>query len=111
MALYTWTMCPARLIETSIRRAVQAPQQSGQSRARQINERALRRWDLVYDSSDGILDEVERVWDLVHGPVGAISYTPPGGSALDVRFADDTLERVRRSSQTGSVTVTFEEIR
>jgi hypothetical protein len=43
--------------------------------------------------------------------VGAISYTPPGGSALDVRFADDTLERVRRSSQTGSVTVTFEEIR
>lgn len=111
MALYTWTMCPARLVETSIRRAVQAPQQSGQSRARQINERALRRWELVYDSSDGILDEVERVWDLVYGPVGAISYTPPGGSALDVRFAEDTLARVRRSARTGSVTVVLEEIR
>ena len=111
MALYTWTMCPARLVETSQRRAVQTPQQSGQSRARQINERALRRWELVYDSSDGILDEVERVWTLVAGPVGAISYTPPGGSAVDVRFASDTLERARRNAAAGSVTVVLEEIR
>lgn len=108
--VYTWTMCPARLVETSQRRAVQSPIESGQSRARQINERALRRWELVYDSLDGILTEVERAWTITGG-ILAISYTPPGGSAVDVRFAEDTLERVRRNAAAGSVTVILEEIR
>jgi hypothetical protein len=104
-------MCPARLVETSQRRAVQSPIESGQSRARQINERALRRWELTFDSIDGILTEVERAWALTFGPVLSISYTPPGGSAVDVRFAEDTLERVRRNAAAGSVTVILEEIR
>lgn len=109
--VYTWTMCPARLIETSQRRAVQSPIESGQSRARQINERALRRWELVYNSLDGILDEVERAWATTYGPVLAISYTPPGGSAVEVRFARDTLTRARTSVASGQVTVVLEEIR
>ena len=110
MAVYTWTMCPATLVETSQRRAIQAPAELNQSRGRQINERELRRWVLTYDSLAGILTEVERAWTITGG-ILAISYTPPGGSAVDVRFAEDTLERVRRNPAAGSVTVILEEIR
>ena len=110
-AVYTWTLCPARVVETTMRRAVQSPTDSGHSRGRQINQRSLRSWELVYDSFDLIIDEIERAWAITKGPVLAVSFTPPGGSAVDVRFASNTLERVRRSVATGSATIVLEEIR
>ena len=109
--VFTWTLCPARLVETSIRKAYKSPADSGHSRARQVNQRELRQWELVYDSSDLILDEVERAWAATKGPVLSLSYTPPDGSALEVRFASYTLDRVRRSVATGSVTIVLEEVR
>jgi len=90
---------------------VQVNQDRGHSRGREINERPLRRWTLTYSSTDLILDEVERAWAATYGPVLALSYTPPGESAIEVRFAANTLQRVRTSVATGQVTIVLEEIR
>lgn len=109
--VFNWTLCPARLVETSIRKAYQTGSDLGHSRGRQVNQRELRQWELTYDSLDLILDEVERAWSATKGPVLSLSYTPPGGSALEVRFASNTLERVRRSTSTGSCTIVLEEVR
>lgn len=68
-------------------------------------------WELTFDSLDILLDEIERAWSLTYGPVLTISYTPPGGSATEVRFAANTLDRVRESVATGSCTIVLEEIR
>jgi len=108
--VYTWTMCPARLVETSQRRAVQSPPELNQSRGRQINEREIRRWELTFDNIVGVLDEIERAYTITGGLLG-ISYTPPGGSAVEVRFSDDPIVRTRTSAASAQVTVVLEEIR
>lgn len=119
--VYNWTMCPARMVEYNERRAVQVNGDRGHSRGRQVNiiaptvgntnGVAYRRFELVYDSSDLIVDEVERAWAATYGPVLALSYTPLGESAIEVRFAANTLQRVRTSVATGQVTIVLEEIR
>lgn len=110
-AVFDWTICPEAVVESNQRRAVQVNQDRGHSRGREINERPLRRWTLTYSSTDLILDEVERAWAATYGPVLSLNFTPPGGSSLEVRFAENTLRRMRESVATGSVTITLEEIR
>lgn len=65
-------------------------------RAREINERAHRAWELVWDeATPGERVRVERLFDDSLGGVYAMNFTPLGDSdanALEVIFVEDTLQ-------------------
>jgi len=67
----------------------------GRVRAREINERANRAWELVWDeATPGERIRIERLFDDSLGGVFAMNFTPLGetdASAIEVIFVEDTL--------------------
>lgn len=107
----TFTPCPQSLVESSVRRSVRSGETSGHSRARQINPRALRRWKLRFENNDKIVAEIQRLWVLTYGSTLNLSYTPPGGSAVEVRFDSGTQSVLREAYAQATIEIVLEEVR
>lgn len=83
----------------------------GMRQVRQINQRELRVYTLVWDRAPApLLRRIKALFYATYGPVLAMDYTPEGESAIRVRFARDTMERVFDSTATGSLTIELEEV-
>jgi hypothetical protein len=71
------------------RRALQTPDESMVSRARQVNQRPLRRLDFVWGVTNGGQRQIlERAW-IAASDVRAMDYTPlgsPDNESFKVRF-------------------------
>lgn len=96
------------------RRAVQTPPGSTQWRGRQINERALRRYRLVWDdTNEGQRRLLELAFEAAFGSILPMDYTPledVDANKIQVRFVEDTLEVVRKSVTRYSIRVEIEEV-
>lgn len=74
-----------------IRRALQTPDEAMVSRARQVNQRPLRRISFSWDETNGGQRQLlERAWAAA-ADVVALNYTPIGdidANAIEVRFLE-----------------------
>lgn len=72
-----------------------APEEFGRVRARQLNERANRAWELVWDeATPGERIRIERLFDDSLGGVFAMNFTPLGdvdANSIEIIFVEDTL--------------------
>jgi len=108
----TFDMCPGfEISEVSERRAVSTPNQSPVVRAREINERPVRIWELRWEKNTSqAIVRIRQLWALTCGPVLNLTWTPPNASAMEVRFADPELPYVRESANATSITLRLEEV-
>jgi hypothetical protein len=91
------------------RRALQTPDESMVARARQVNQRPLRRVDLNWDSTNrGQRELLERAWQQA-ADVRAMNYTPVGdidANAFEVHFlSEPTIEQISPTSWQMSASV------
>ena len=83
------------------RRALMTDPDALTPRARQVNERPIRRYTLFWErATAGQRFLLRQAWKDARGPVMPMAYTPVGktdSDAHDVRFVDKTLA-IRRTS-------------
>lgn len=94
------------------RRALQTPEESMVSRARQVNQRPLRRIDFSWDVTNGGQRQLlERAWSSA-ADVIAMNYTPLGdvdANAIEVRFLEaPTIEQT--SAKAWRMSASVEEV-
>jgi len=96
----------------SLRSAVSTPDGSAIVHARNVNETELRVWRIVWDAAPRQL--VERLKDLsiaAYGSVLPMDFTPPGESAVEVRFREGTLRYEIQSATSCGIEIELEEVR
>jgi hypothetical protein len=108
-----FTICPEFAFRrTSRRRRVASPAESGAILRRSLAERELRTWRLRWNrKSAPLVAYVRSIWTQARGAVLPITWTPVGESAVVVRFAAPSFDRVFESGPNGSVEIEFEEVR
>lgn len=111
MATHTFDICAEfPYTRTSVRRGL-ASTLGGLRQYRQVNQREVRIFTLTWDQAPIQLQRrIKALWDAAYGPVSAINYTPEGESQIEVRFRNDSLERVYDSAVCGSLTLELEEV-
>ena len=79
--------------------------------ARQINQRAMKVYKLVWETLPSqVIPLIRYLYDLTGGGVEPMNYTPFGESAIEVRFASNTLTTIDNSATSGAVAIELEQV-
>lgn len=100
------------LVRTERRRAVRSNADQGVVLVREVNEQPVRIYTLNWSGAPSILlQSIRSKFRESLGGVLAMNYTPEEvGSAIEVRFAENTLTTIEESAVVGSTTVVLEEV-
>lgn len=111
-AVATFSLCPD-VVETASRiAAVATTVETGHSRARNIVERPLRTWTLTWKNArEELVAELRRQLSYTQGGALTLEWTPPGGSATEVRLLDSRIRTSGTGPLASSVALDFEEVR
>jgi len=111
-AIATFTICPESVEARSRFAGVATGVETGHSRARAITERPFRSWTLTWSAAKPeTVTEIARQLDYTAAGALTLTWTPPGGSATEVRLASNGIRIAWRNAVTARVTVDLEEIR
>jgi hypothetical protein len=109
-AVATFDVCPPfPVVQISERTALQTPDGSLVVQSRQINERALRQWELTWprDASNA-LARIKYLFALCFGTVLTMDWENPDGDDIEVRFAR-AIEYSRDGASASTISVVLEE--
>lgn len=112
MTLTTLSVTPSFVVARTRRaRVVQSDWRGGMHVSAEASPYVIRSWDLQWSADPMGADRatVQAKWDAMRGPCGVFEWTPPGGSAVAVRFAQDEFRPTQISATTHAFRVTLEE--
>lgn len=112
MTLTTLSVEPEFVLSRTRRaRVTQSDWRSGAHLAAVASPYVVRIWDLVWrnDAMGAQRALVQAKWDAMRGPCGVFEWTPPGGSAVAVRFGMEEFRPVQGSATVHAFQVTLEE--
>lgn len=111
MVLTVLSVTPEFVVSrTRSARVAESSWRSGIHHVATLTPYAVREWSLVWHRDAGPdRTAVRAMWDAMRGPSGVFSWTPPGGSAVAVRFATDDLSAQQFSASAHAFTVRLQE--
>lgn len=103
---------PPEFVRVATRRAAATPDGSPIVRARRINQRVLRSYQIEFSRETPwtVIQALNETWRATKGPVIPMNFTPPGESEIEVRFKKNSKRTVRHSILCGSASVELEEV-
>lgn len=111
-AAATFSLCPDSVETRDQIQGVATTVETGHSRARNIVERPLRTWTLSWSRPRSeTVTEIRRQLAFTKGGALTLEWTPPGGSAVEVRLARPGIRTSGVGPLAARVALDFEEVR
>lgn len=112
MVLATLDIDPAFALTREHRvNVIESDWRHGIHQVEQVSPYEVRTWTVRIPNDPGGTEraKVQAQWDASKGPAGVFEWTPPGGSAVAVRFVADSFQPVQRNGAMHGFEIQLEE--